>query len=246
MNRNRLEYATDINVAEIVDLISRGVIQVPEFMSHEFIWGEEEIINLLDYFYYGFYRTNILLIGSGIKFSKSQNGSLSLARDFIIPSKRLYREISKKGFKSPNSKAISQKKEIFYIVDGYHRLQSLYLAWHGFFNGKRLYFKISAMCEEPFYFLKPADRNPNLHERLSDVKNVRISGQSGINQVEKNCEQFKEMFLSSKRISFDFIDMNDPFLDQLLSDTLDKKPDTKVIADRIRFIKENYISNDEE
>ena len=233
-------------VGEIVSQISSGILQLPEYMT-DFTWGEEEIINLLNNFYYGIYTTNILLIDSESYLRRSPNGSdYYWDREIKIPSRRLYRRISKKSFKSQKSKTFREDDKVYYIVDGHHRLQSLYLAWYGFFNGKRLYFKINATNEKPFHFLRPADCDPRIHRRLAKVKYVSVPDLPFIDQVNKNCERFCEMFLRFCRISCDFIDINDPFFDQMLSDTLDKKPDTKIIADRIRFIRENYISNNEQ
>ena len=46
---------------------------------------------------------------------------------------------------------------------------------------------------------------------------------------------------ASFRVTIDFINMNDPLLDELFLATSDKNLDMKIIADSIRFIKENYI-----
>lgn len=41
------------NIAHVIKLISRGILQVPECVSKEFTWKEDEIINLLENFYFG-------------------------------------------------------------------------------------------------------------------------------------------------------------------------------------------------
>ena len=233
-------YKYYFNVADVISSISKGEIQVPEFMSNEFYWGEEKILNLLDCFYFGIYRTNILVIDSGTRFERLQNGPFKYVPDLIIPSRRLSREISKTSIKFPDGKPGPKYGGIYYIIDGFHRLQSLYLAWYGLFNGKQLYFKISAINETRFSFLKPANRD-SMHARLSTVKNISIPDMPLLDQVNDNCHQFKQMFFESDRISFDIIDIDDPLLDQVFLATLDKNPDMKIVADRIRFIRENYI-----
>ena len=52
-------------VSEIIKLINRGIIQVPEFMSEKFNWGETEILSMLEHYYSGLYCPNFLLISGG-------------------------------------------------------------------------------------------------------------------------------------------------------------------------------------
>jgi hypothetical protein len=103
-----------------------------------------------------------------------------------------------------------------------------------------MYFDIGALNKTRFSFLKPTDRRP-IHERLSNVKGIRGSNLPFIDQLNNNCERFEQTFFESKRISFDTIYLNDPLLDEMLLVTADKYPDMKTVADRIKFIRENYI-----
>ena len=105
------------------------------------------------------------------------------------------------------------------------------------------------MNKTRFSFLKPANRNSKIHARLSMIKNIKVSGSwiPWSDQEQKNCQWFKKMFYDSKRISFDIINIDDldnrydPFPDQLFLAT-DQNPNMKIVADRIKFIIDNYIS----
>ena len=235
----RIENSQHHNIADVIRFISHGYIQVPEFM-YKFSWGEEEIINLLENFYSGTYRINVLLINSGFE---PRNGSWIPT---TIPSKRLSYNISKTKIKISDDKPHGKYESIYSIVDGYHRLQSLYLAWHGSFNGKKMYFNVAAFNETRFNFLKPTNRR-SIHERLSRVKGIRVPDLPLIDQLNKNCKWFEKMFYESKRISFDIITIDDlinrydPFLDQLFLAN-NNNLERKILADRIKFIIDNYIS----
>lgn len=146
LTRFGLTYNYSIN--NVVKNISSGKIQVPEFMSDQFYWGEQEIINLLDYFYSGLYKTNVLVINSGLRFDQPGEPVI----DLVIPSRRLSHDISDKRIKFPNYKLLRASAQIHYIIDGYHRLQSLYLAWYGLYNRKHVYFYTGALNETRFSF----------------------------------------------------------------------------------------------
>lgn len=73
-----------------VTSIYTGVIQVPEFMSNKFTWGEREILNLFDNIYSGIYRMNILVI------SPYKNFRYERTDEWTIPSEKLSRDIPQK------------------------------------------------------------------------------------------------------------------------------------------------------
>jgi hypothetical protein len=234
---NRIGYYESYNFGQVKNMIGRGSIQVPEFLSNQFSWREDEIICLLDHFYSGTYRANILVIDAGMRYSGSSIGSLQRTQTLTIPSRRLSRNISKTGIKFPNCKPVSDFQSIYYILDGYHQLQSLYLAWHGLLDGKHAYFDTCATDGDRFSFLKPSNINITRHARLATVRRISVPDLPLIDQVNINCQQFREVFHESKRISFDVIDIDDPFFDRQDWVKNDKYPDLKIVADRIQFIK---------
>jgi hypothetical protein len=241
---NRVGYYESYDLGQVKYMIGRGMLQVPEFMSNQFFWGEDEIVSLLDNFYSGTYRTNILLIDAKMRIAGASNCAPVFAPTMIIPSRRLSRNISTKGIKYPDNQPVDRLYSMYYILDGYHRLQSLYLAWHGLLYGKRAYFDIGALNGGRFSFVKPSNINSTRHVLLGKARRISVPDLPFIDQVNFNCQRFREVFHESKRISFDVVDLDDPFLEQYLTKH-DKNPDLKIVADRIRFIKENYVNHND-
>ena len=240
---NRMGNCESYIFGQVKNMIGRGSIQVPEFMSKQFSWNEDDIINYLDHFYSGTYRTNILLVDAKMRFMGTSNFSSVFAPTLIIPSRRLSRNVSAAGVKFLDNQSVDRCYPLYYILDGFHRLQSLYLAWHGLLNGKRAYFDICALDAERFSFLKPANINPIRHVLLGRVRGISVPDLAFIDQVNVNCQRFREVFHQSRRISFDVIDLDDPFFERYVAKN-DKSIDLQTVADRMRFIRESYVNPD--
>jgi len=223
-------------VSEIIKLINRGIIQVPEFMSEKFNWGETEILSMLEHYYSGLYSPNVLLISGG--------SEINPCLEYEIPARRLSRNISKIGITHPENKPVKKPAYdcIYYIVDGYHRLQSLYLAWNGMFNRKYVYFNESALNSPRFCFLTAAENKTkkNCH-RLSKAQDIFIENPVAfMDQVNKNCRWLKKIFSESSIIHTNLIDMNDALFNEHFFATFSYNPQMKTISDRLNFIRDNY------
>lgn len=204
--------------AQIARYISQGKIQVPLFTS-SYTWGERELLNYLEYLQSGVQKISILLACTKIR----------------IPSKRFPREIPEK----PGRESTPFVKDVRYVLDGYHCLQSLYLAWYGFYMGKRVYFKINALNnEDRFYLLKSSKHISNIYKRLSDIQSsTNLSSSYIFDQMRENISDFHANFKNFIRCTVNVIDFDESHPDERTLRILDQMPDKRIIADRIRRFK---------
>lgn len=240
-----IRYSQHHRVADVIKYISAGKIQVPEFMSNQFYWGEGEIVTFLENYYSGLYIPNILLITPGSGFSSFVRLTQPQPPDFEIPARRLSRNISKTGIKHPADKPVNKPdhESIYYIVDGYHRLQSLYLAWHGMFDRKHIYFNIGALTVPRFCFLTSAENKLKNYSRLSKAKDIFIENPVAfMDQINKNCKWFKKIFYDTSRMYIDIIDMNHSLFNEYFWQSFDYNPKMKILSDRLKFIRDNYMT----
>lgn len=240
-----MHFQNHFPVAEIIKLISAGRIQVPEFMSNKFYWGENEILSLMEHYYSGLYSSNILLIAVEPVYSPLSVSIQPQTMEYDIPARRLSRNISKKAIHHPVNKPGKKSKHqsIYYIIDGYHRLQSLYLAWYGMLDQKHVYFNEGALNSPRFCFLKAAENKSKNYSRLSTAKDIFIENPVAfMDQINKNCKWFKKIFYNTRRIYVDVIDMNDDLFDEHFWATFEYHPKMQVIADRLTFIRNNYLN----
>lgn len=212
-------YTAPLDIFNTIKLIHGGVIKIP-LSVREFTWKEKDILSLLEYIYFGIHRMNITLFES----------------KFNVSSRKLAKAISKMKPKiSPD--IISESKNDYYILDGYHRLQSLYLAWHGSFDDKKVYFKIDAPDNEKrFYFFKSNECNSPLFKRLGKVVNTIHPTMWIFDIMNKNRKQFERMFYMRDTINIDIVSISDSFPNELYLDTLDEISDMRIVGDRLRKI----------
>lgn len=238
--------ASEFTIETIVKAIHRGEMFVPEFISKEFTWGEQEVLNLLDNIFSYKYRVTFWVISPKFNRIRLQDGSFKWEYEWEIPLNKFFLHIPPNTVNRHFHKYDSKRtpRDIFYIIDGYKQIQSLYLAWFGSLNGRHVYFDTGALGGSPFLFSEPGNAS-SLCERLNNVKNVDAP-QSDIifmNQPYKNCTRFKSSFTGPiRRTLMNIVDMNDPFYDEQLLVSMDNNPQKKKIMDRIKFIKESYIN----
>lgn len=204
------------SVKDIVKSISQGKIQVPLFMS-SYTWKERDIINFLEYLQGGVEGISILLART----------------KFNIASKRLLRNIPEKSEKESSAKV----NDIHYILDGYHRLQTLYLAWYGSYMGQRVYFKTDALDENRFYLLKTSRNIPDRHERLNNLEmidSLKLPRSWLYDQIRHNYRDFFYNFTSHTRCTIIVIEIDESSPAEHTLRILDQIPDKRIIADRIR------------
>lgn len=239
--------ATEFTIETIVEAIHRGEMFVPEFMSEEFTWGEQEILNLLDNIFSYRYTVAFWVISPKCNGIRLQNGSFKWEYEWEIPLNNFFLNIPPSTVKRHfhNYYSNTRPLDIFYIINGYQQIQSLYLAWFGSLNGRHVYFDTNAIGSSPFFFSEPGNVSSSLCERLYSVKSVQPqSDVPFMNQPYKNCLRFKLAFtdLLTRRTLMNIVDMNDSFYDEQLVLPIDNNPHKKKIMDRIKFIKENYIN----
>ena len=143
-----------------------------------YTWGERDIVNFLEYLQSGVQGISILLVRT----------------KFNIASKRLPRNIPEK----PGEKSSAEVKDILYVLDGYHRLQTLYIAWYGFYMGQRVYFKTDALGENRFYLLKPGRDIPDRYERLNNIEMIdsfKLPSSWLYDQIKNNYSDFYDNFI---------------------------------------------------
>jgi len=207
---------------DIVKFINQGKIQVPLFMS-SYTWKERDIINFLEYLQSGVQGISILLVRT----------------KFNIASKRLSRNIPEK----PGEKSSAKVNDTHYVLDGYHRLQSLYLAWYGSYMGQKVYFKTDALDENRFYLLKPGKDIPRRHKKLSDIDIMDSHKLPRIwiyDQMRNNYRAFHDHFINNvtshtyTRCTISVIEIGESSPEEHTLRILDQIPDKRIIADRIR------------
>ncbi|MBR1417630.1 MAG: DUF262 domain-containing protein [Synergistaceae bacterium] len=128
---------TNQSIAEVlknINLDEKGGIFLP-YIQRDFVWDEEQICLLLDSLMRG-YPTGTILIwetDESINYRRfaEDYSPKSIAYDFLISGDGITRA---------------------YILDGQQRLQSLYIAMHGTYGGKALYFNLLSDEESGYEF----------------------------------------------------------------------------------------------
>ena len=155
-----------MNIVTLLNQIDLGETVLPA-IQRDFVWSEGKIEKLMDSIMRG-YPVGIVLVWEtykDIQYRKFENVYQNGTRPAFIDN--------------------SSKKKLKLVLDGQQRLQALYLALYGTYNGKYLYFDIlsgrhSDDFEEDkyyFYFVTPEkaeERNKRVEANLADDKQNNV------------------------------------------------------------------------
>lgn len=167
-----------MNIVTLLNQIDSGDIVLPA-IQRDFVWSEEKIEKLMDSIMRG-YPIGIVLVWETYKDIQ-------------------YREFEKIYINGTRTKFIdnSTKKKLKLVLDGQQRLQALYIALYGIYNGKYLYFDVlsgrhSDDFEEEkyyFYFATPEEATKKNNEAESNLTDKKEN--NGIEYSAKVSDLFK-------------------------------------------------------
>jgi len=189
-------------------------------IQRSFVWEEERICKLMDSL------MNDYPIGSFLVWMP-QPGLIIRTRKFALDYKTSERLISgEETLKSPP----------YLVLDGQQRLQSLFLAFFGKYDGKHLYFKIDSNPNEEksdlryyFQFMTPEKARENHHwRRIAYIMDITIPKISAFvdeefkedpieikERIKENLAKFLQVFGMEERIHIQDVKEDLPYNDVL-------------------------------
>lgn len=140
-------------ISEVVKLLDEGGFQIPEFARKGFSWSPEQVLDYLESIYDGWPVGAILLFDQG---AETGFPAFDFIKDFPT------------GSKTPK---LGKHVHPCMVIDGYRRLQCLYIAMMGWYDQRAVYFKLNAGEDErKFYFLKPRENKDKMFLQLSALR----------------------------------------------------------------------------
>ncbi len=203
-------------IIEAVKDISAGRYRLPS-IQRSFVWEAEQVYKLLD----------------------------SLMRDYPIGAFLLWKpgpdlQVRTRLFvldHKPGQRAISGddviKHGTYLVLDGQQRLQSLYLAFSGSYDGKRLYFKVDSSSIQDsdtrfqFQFLSKEEATDSTWRRISELVKIKIEDISEYvdtqfpslddskKLIKKNLGKFIQRFSIDTKLSLQEVEETLPYDDVL-------------------------------
>lgn len=186
------------SIYEVTKDIEDKYFKLPNIQRY-FVWDEEKMLKLLDSIFRGY------PFGSILVWRPSKNLTIR-AREFITD--------FKEGMKITST--VQDNNNFYLVLDGQQRLQTLYIALFGSYNGKKVYFKLNAKDDEPRFYLLPPEkvkdnmfiRPIRLLEELSDpTQKHKFLDELGVKDenrsiVEENIDVFIYRFYTQEMIHF--------------------------------------------
>jgi len=167
-----------MNIVTLLNKIDSGDIVLPA-IQRDFVWPEEKIEKLMDSIMRG-YPVGIVLVWETYKDIQY--------RQF----EKIYRNGTRPAFIDNSS-----KKKLKLVLDGQQRLQALYLALYGSFNGKYLYFDILSgrhtddFEEEKYYFYFATSEDVDEWNKEAEANMANDEGKNEIQYFAKVSDIFK-------------------------------------------------------
>ncbi len=174
-----------MNIVTLLNQIDSGDIVLPA-IQRDFVWGEEKIGKLMDSIMRG-YPVGIVLVWETYKDIQY--------RQF----EKIYRNGTRPAFIDNSS-----KMKLKLVLDGQQRLQALYLALYGSYNGKYLYFDILSgrhsddFEEEKYYFYFATQEEADKWNKEAEANLTNDEESNGIEYFAKVSDLFK-MDVSNKQ-----------------------------------------------
>lgn len=174
-----------MNIVTLLNQIDSGDIVLPA-IQRDFVWSEEKIEKLMDSIMRG-YPVGIVLVWETYKDIQY--------RQF----EKIYRNGTRPAFIDNSS-----NKKLKLVLDGQQRLQALYLALYGNYNGKYLYFDILSgkhsddFEEEKYYFYFASPKEADEWNKEAEVNWKKEEENRGIEYFAKVSDLFK-MDVSTKQ-----------------------------------------------
>ncbi len=214
-----LELSPNQRIYDVVKGIKEGYYKLPS-IQRTFVWEEERICKLMDSV------MNDYPIGSLLLWKPEKGITLRL-REFIKD------YVSEQ--KIPVSKEEKIEEPLFVVLDGQQRLQSLYIAFFGEYNGKSLYFKVDSNPEEikdelryVFEFKAPEEIKDSHWRKVSELiklkpeevnefvnQNYREDSEEVKKRIIQNIMRFITKFNIESKINFIYIKEEIPLDDVL-------------------------------
>jgi len=167
-----------MNIVTLLNQIDSGDIVLPA-IQRDFVWSEEKIEKLMDSIMRG-YPVGIVLVWETYKDIQY--------RQF----EKIYRNGTRPAFIDNSS-----KKKLKLVLDGQQRLQSLYLALYGSYNGKYLCFDILSgrhsddFEEEKYYFYFATLEEADEWNKEAEANLTNDEENNGIEYFAKVSDLFK-------------------------------------------------------
>jgi len=174
-----------MNIVTLLNQIDSRDIVLPA-IQRDFVWSEEKIEKLMDSIMRG-YPVGIVLVWETYKDIQY--------REF----EKIYRNGTRPAFIDNSS-----NKKLKLVLDGQQRLQALFLALYGSYNGKYLYFDILSgrhsddFEEEKYHFYFATPQEADEWNKETESKKSKSEGNDGIKYFAKVSDLFK-MDVSSKQ-----------------------------------------------
>jgi len=183
-------------IKDVVDAIDNGDFKLPN-IQRPFVWNPDRLLQLLDSIMKGYPFGSITLWNPS-------DGIDIRVRDFI--------KDYTSGMKLKSN--IADQNNFYLVLDGQQRLQSLYVSLVGSYDSKKVYFKLDANQDEPYFYLLNPDKvknefliRPNELLKLKTKDKSKFLEKFNVDSVKKsliemNIDVFKEQFVIENLIYF--------------------------------------------
>ncbi len=183
-------------IKDVVDAIDNGDFKLPN-IQRPFVWNPDRLLQLLDSIMNGYPFGSITLW--------NPNDDIDMrVRDFI--------KDYTSGMKLNSN--IADQNNFYLVLDGQQRLQSLYVSLVGSYDSKKVYFKLDANHDEPYFYLLNPDKvknefliRPNELIKLKTKDKSKFLEKFNVDNgkkslIEMNIDIFKEQFVIENLIYF--------------------------------------------